>query len=132
MEKGGGADSSRSGKTPNTPAAAASNGFSAAMIGAAAAVTGGCWTNGNNLKPSPPPAPPMNESEPLFFDTQMVSCVWGEEEGVLLIFNDVSLRIVNEKLREIERFKDKMLSTVTHDLKTPLNSIIMILENSIE
>lgn len=62
----------------------------------------------------------------------MVSCVWGEEEGVLLIFNDVSLRIVNEKLREIEKFKDTMLSTVTHDLKTPLNSIIMILENSIE
>jgi signal transduction histidine kinase len=58
--------------------------------------------------------------------------VWGEEEGVLLILNDVSLKIMNEKLREIERFKDKMLSTVTHDLKTPLNSIIMILENSVE
>lgn len=62
----------------------------------------------------------------------MVRCMWGDEEGVLLILNDVSLKIVNEKLREIERFKDKMLSTVTHDLKTPLNSIIMILENSVE
>jgi signal transduction histidine kinase len=62
----------------------------------------------------------------------MVSCLWGDEEGVLLILNDVSLKIINEKLREIERFKDKMLSTVTHDLKTPLNSIIMILENSFE
>lgn len=62
----------------------------------------------------------------------MVRCLWGSEEGVLLIFNDVSLKIINEKLREIERFKDKMLSTVTHDLKTPLNSIIMILENSFE
>jgi len=62
----------------------------------------------------------------------MVSCMWGDEEGVLLILNDVSLKIINEKLREIERFKDKMLSTVTHDLKTPLNSIIMIMENSFE
>jgi len=58
--------------------------------------------------------------------------MWGDEEGVLLILNDVSLKIINEKLREIERFKDKMLSTVTHDLKTPLNSIIMIMENSFE
>lgn len=62
----------------------------------------------------------------------MVSCLWGGEKGVLLIFNDVSLKIINEKLRELERFKDKMLSTVTHDLKTPLNSIIMIMENSLE
>jgi len=62
----------------------------------------------------------------------MVSCMWGDEEGVLLILNDVSLKIINEKLRELERFKDKMLSTVTHDLKTPLNSIIMIMENSLE
>jgi len=62
----------------------------------------------------------------------MVSCLWGNEEGVLLILNDVSLKIINEKLRELERFKDKMLSTVTHDLKTPLNSIIMIMENSFE
>jgi len=62
----------------------------------------------------------------------MVSCLWGDEEGVLLILNDVSLKIINEKLRELERFKDKMLSTVTHDLKTPLNSIIMIMENSFE
>ncbi|KAL4491441.1 hypothetical protein ABPG72_008097 [Tetrahymena utriculariae] len=74
----------------------------------------------------------FQQDNAFFFDTQMVRCLWGNEEGILLIFNDISLKIINEKLREIERFKDKMLSTVTHDLKTPLNSIIMILENSFE
>ncbi|EAS02037.2 ATPase, histidine kinase-, DNA gyrase B (macronuclear) [Tetrahymena thermophila SB210] len=74
----------------------------------------------------------QQQDNAFFFDTQMVRCLWGNEEGILLIFNDISLKIINEKLREIERFKDKMLSTVTHDLKTPLNSIIMILENSFE
>ncbi|KAL4442829.1 hypothetical protein ABPG74_010718 [Tetrahymena malaccensis] len=81
--------------------------------------------NKNNLQQ-------QQQDNAFFFDTQMVRCLWGDEEGILLIFNDISLKIINEKLREIERFKDKMLSTVTHDLKTPLNSIIMILENSFE
>jgi len=32
------------------------------------------------------------------------------------------------RLKEIDKYKDMLLATVTHDLKTPLNGMISILE----
>ena len=47
--------------------------------------------------------------------------------SVLLIFNDISDRVLNCKLTNLDRFKDRFLQSVSHNLKTPLNSITALL-----
>ena len=37
---------------------------------------------------------------------------------------------MNKRLMETNAFKDELLATVTHDLKTPLNCMIQLLESS--
>ena len=43
---------------------------------------------------------------------------------------DVSEQVRNKRLQEINEYKDLLLSTVSHDMKTPLNCMIQIIENN--
>jgi len=42
---------------------------------------------------------------------------------ILLVINDISDKVLNYKLTNLDRFKDRFLQSVSHNLKTPLNSI---------
>lgn len=54
---------------------------------------------------------------PMFDEDKLVT-------GVLVYVTDVSmLREAEEKLRELNRTKDKLLSIISHDLKAPMNSL---------
>lgn len=64
----------------------------------------------------------------LHFDVQLVKCQWEDNEAVMVIMNDASEKIMNNRLREGDIYKDQMLATVTHNLKTPLNSMIVLLD----
>ena len=48
----------------------------------------------------------------------------------MIMFIDHSQEVMNKRLLEINAFKDDLLATVTHDLKTPLNCMLQLLESS--
>ncbi len=48
----------------------------------------------------------------------------------MIMFIDNSKEVINKRLLEINAFKDELLATVTHDLKTPLNCMTQLLESS--
>lgn len=54
----------------------------------------------------------------------------------MLILNDTTDRVLRIKhLQELDNYKDNLLATVSHDLKTPLNGLSIIanvVKNSIE
>jgi K+-sensing histidine kinase KdpD len=45
----------------------------------------------------------------------------------MLIFTDNTDRFLNEQLKEQDQYKNEMLASVCHDLKTPLNSMMSML-----
>lgn len=49
---------------------------------------------------------------------------------IFIFFQDSTQKVENKYLKELDKFKDKLLATVTHDLRTPLNLIIVMLENA--
>jgi K+-sensing histidine kinase KdpD len=42
---------------------------------------------------------------------------------VVLIFEEKTENIKNEKLTNLNKYKDQLLNSVSHELQTPLNSI---------
>jgi signal transduction histidine kinase len=38
---------------------------------------------------------------------------------------------MNKRLKEVNIYKDNLLATVTHDLKTPINGMLSLLESSL-
>lgn len=62
----------------------------------------------------------------------MIKCVWSNKDSFLIVLQDVTEIEQNKKLKEIDQYKDRLLGSVTHDLRTPLNCIITLLEVSEE
>ena len=48
----------------------------------------------------------------------------------MVIVNDISKQMQLKKAEAINEYKDNLLATVTHDLKTPLNSMMAMLEST--
>jgi signal transduction histidine kinase len=46
----------------------------------------------------------------------------------MIALEDISEKVNNLELIELDKYKDNILATVTHDIKTPLNGMIAILE----
>ncbi len=51
---------------------------------------------------------------------------------IILIIDDISLQSKMESLKEINLFKQKILSCITHNLKTPLNGIIPLIQSALK
>lgn len=54
----------------------------------------------------------------------MLSCIWLGKKAIITIIDNITQQVLNSRLKEIDKYKDNLLASVTHDLKTPLNCII--------
>lgn len=64
----------------------------------------------------------------LNFDIKMGMITWKDENVIFVLFNDRTSFFSVQKLKEINEYKDNLLATVSHDLRTPLNTIMGMLE----
>lgn len=51
---------------------------------------------------------------------------------ILLILDDITQRDLTISLETVNQYKDKLLATVSHDLRAPLNSGLIFIENTIQ
>lgn len=68
----------------------------------------------------------MNQSFNFFINIGKMN--WRNEKVILIILSDITFKIKLQNLKEINDYKDVLLATVSHDLRTPINSIICYLE----
>ncbi|EAR87586.2 ATPase, histidine kinase-, DNA gyrase B (macronuclear) [Tetrahymena thermophila SB210] len=61
-----------------------------------------------------------------FYIAKYASCIWQGKFAILVLLSNDSIERRNQQLERLNEYKDKLLATVSHDLKTPLNSIISI------
>ena len=53
---------------------------------------------------------------------------WKNEEAILIFFHDITSKLKEKRLKEINDYKDMLLACLSHDLRTPLNSALGHLE----
>lgn len=58
----------------------------------------------------------------------MVGCSWQSDQSAIIIINEISNEIEKNRQKEINVYKQNVLATITHDLKTPLNGVVSILD----
>lgn len=59
-----------------------------------------------------------------FYEIKGTKIKWGDQYCFLLIFNNLTKAKRITEMKEINQYKNQMLATVSHDLRTPLNGII--------
>ncbi|KAL4441634.1 hypothetical protein ABPG74_021566 [Tetrahymena malaccensis] len=71
----------------------------------------------------------LNEKqEKSHFNIIANNIVWEDDSCFLIILKDVSQKMMYDRLQEIDQYKDQLLASVTHELKTPLNGILAIVQ----
>lgn len=66
-----------------------------------------------------------SDSEKSYFDIKITSLYWEKENCVLLLLNDITFRLKSTQLQKLQKYKQKFLECISHNLKTPLNGIIL-------
>jgi signal transduction histidine kinase len=65
----------------------------------------------------------------LFFDIYISPFTWDDDEECLVVtLNNITESVLNQKLREVDEFKDNLMSSVSHNLRTPMNGVISSIE----
>jgi len=67
------------------------------------------------------------EGKAKIIDMIFIKTYTNSQPAILLIIHDISDKILNYKLQNLDKFKDRFLQSVSHNLKTPLNSITGLL-----
>ncbi|KAL4430506.1 hypothetical protein ABPG74_005431 [Tetrahymena malaccensis] len=71
----------------------------------------------------------QQQEEDKNYDIKLVECKWEGEDSIMVIMNNINERLMRERLLQIEQYKDTMIDTISHNLKTPLNCILAPLES---
>jgi signal transduction histidine kinase len=66
-----------------------------------------------------------------YYSVMWNTCIWEGQHACILQISDLTLE--HEKAEKIQwqrinEYKDELLATVSHDLKTPLNSILISIQ----
>lgn len=67
-----------------------------------------------------------------YFSIKIGRIYWQNEKAYLILMSDVSAIKLVEKLKELDTYKDQLLATVSHDLRTPLNGVLGVIELLLE
>ena len=60
---------------------------------------------------------------------QLVDCSSKDHELIMVVLRDVSDHVQQqETLKKLNKYKDELMATVTHDLRGPLNGMVALLE----
>ncbi|EAS04262.2 ATPase, histidine kinase-, DNA gyrase B (macronuclear) [Tetrahymena thermophila SB210] len=70
-----------------------------------------------------------SEPEEKHLDVHIVDCYEDNQVNIMIVLNDISMKYDNKRLYEMNNYKDKLLATVSHDLKTPLSAMISLVES---
>jgi signal transduction histidine kinase len=69
-----------------------------------------------------------NEEDRLIVEVKTRTVMVDDRESTLVLINDISKLLLAEKINSSQKYKDLMIATTSHELKTPLNSIINMLD----
>ena len=64
----------------------------------------------------------------LEYELRLNTITWKNDGCFLLMFQDTTIVQLNEKLKQINMYKDMLLATVSHDLRTPINGMLNVLD----
>ncbi|KAL4487077.1 hypothetical protein ABPG72_001529 [Tetrahymena utriculariae] len=64
-----------------------------------------------------------------YYDIKIIPVFFEDQNASLMIyFNDISFQVMNQRLQSTQKYKDLMLASISHDLRTPLNFIKLMIE----
>lgn len=70
----------------------------------------------------------LSNEKTFYFDIKITNIDWRQEEAILIIINDTSPIFNCKKIKEVTDYKDQVLATFSHDLRSPLSGIVGNLE----
>lgn len=65
----------------------------------------------------------------LFFDIKITDYLWKNEKALIVLFQDISQKVFEDRDNKINAFKKKMIANVSHNMKTPLNGIVLLAQS---
>lgn len=65
-----------------------------------------------------------------FYSISISPITWKDKECLLLTIKDITHEKIVDQKKVLERLKNMIFKSFSHELKTPLNGIIMSLETS--
>jgi signal transduction histidine kinase/CheY-like chemotaxis protein len=68
------------------------------------------------------------QSDVLALEIYLTPIFWDNKRRLLLIFNDLTTNQTNERLVQMDKYKDLLLATVSHDLRNPLSGMLFVID----
>ena len=70
----------------------------------------------------------LKDEEEKHFDVKIQKMIWQNDECLMIILNDITSIISLSKFKDIDIYKNRLLATVSHDLRTPINGMLGMIE----
>ncbi|KAL4474161.1 hypothetical protein ABPG72_002886 [Tetrahymena utriculariae] len=67
-----------------------------------------------------------------YYDIKILDCQWDHQDSIMVVMNDVSPQVIFQRQQEVNEYKEKIISSFTHNLKTPLNGIFTFLQTALQ